>query len=343
MAGLLERRGDDRRLAQAHRLPLQLLAQLDQQGLRRPPQRRAVAGRQPNGEPSGAAADPDARQGELAGDQAGGGARAGPAEVASPGRAWRPARGPWRGAPSSRCPRRARRAPVRSAWALTAFMISAMAGPGALLHQPQVQLDDVGRQQREEGQRHRVGADVVDGDAPAEGAHALDGAQQLRRPGGEGPLGDLQDQPQLPGRVGGDGEQVVQRRAVQHLGLHVHEHRQRGQQALRDGAAEGGGTADLVQLGQPTGLAGGGEQQVGPLQRALGAAGERLVGDHPSGVELDDRLEHAVHAPGRAALPRARCRRGPGSPPRLLPSAGTARSESRDRPVTPKGSVSRAA
>ena len=44
-----------------------------------------------------------------------------------------------------------------------------------------------------------VGADVVEGDAPAEVADPLDGAQQLRGPGGERTLGDLQDDPQLAG------------------------------------------------------------------------------------------------------------------------------------------------
>ena len=105
--------------------------------------------------------------------------------------------------------------------------------PGAVLHERRSSLTTSGEQQRQEGQRHRVGADVVDGDAPAEGADALDGAQQLGRAGGQGPLGDLQDDPQLPGRALGDGEQVVQRRAVEHLGLDVDEHGQRRQQALR--------------------------------------------------------------------------------------------------------------
>ena len=89
-----------------------------------------------------------------------------------------------------------------------------------------------------------VGADVVERDAPAELADPLDGAQQLRGPGGERALGDLQDDAQLAGRGVGDGEQVVQRRGVEHLGLDVDEQRQRRQQALRDGAAEGGGAAD---------------------------------------------------------------------------------------------------
>jgi hypothetical protein len=39
VARLLERRGDDGRLAEAHRLALELLAEFDQQGLRRPAQR----------------------------------------------------------------------------------------------------------------------------------------------------------------------------------------------------------------------------------------------------------------------------------------------------------------
>jgi hypothetical protein len=50
-----------------------------------------------------------------------------------------------------------------------------------VLHQAQVQLDDVGGEQRQERQGHGVRADVVDGHAPAQAADALDGAQQLAR------------------------------------------------------------------------------------------------------------------------------------------------------------------
>ena len=173
---------------------------------------------------------------------------------------------------------------------------------GTLLHEPQVELDDVGGEQREEGQRHRVGADVVDGNSPADAPNALDGAQQLGRAGGQGALGDLHDDAQVAGRALGDGEQVVQRCAVEHLRLDVDEDGQRGEQALLDRAAEGRGAAELVELGQPARRAGRREQEVGALERALGAAGQRLVGDDPTGVELDDGLEDAADRAGGECL-----------------------------------------
>jgi hypothetical protein len=167
-----------------------------------------------------------------------------------------------------------------------------------LLHQAQVELDDVGSEQREEGERHRVGAHVVDGDPPAQRPDPLDGAQQLGRACGEGPLGDLDDDAQVLGCAVGDGQQLVQRSAVEDLGLDVDEDGQRGQQILLDRPLEGGGAADLVELGQPAGRARGGEQQVRALQPALRATRQGLVGDDAARVELDDRLVHAAHTAG---------------------------------------------
>jgi hypothetical protein len=86
--------------------------------------------------------------------------------------------------------------------------------------------------------------------------------------------------------------------AVEHLRLDVDEDGERGEQPLLDRTAEGRGAAELVELGQPARRAGRREQQVGALERAFGAAGEGLVGDHPSGVELHDGLEDAAHAAG---------------------------------------------
>ena len=235
-------------------------------------------------------------------------------------------------------------APVRSAWALTAFMISAIAGPGRSCTRRRSSLTTSGREQRQEGQRHRVGADVVDRDAPAEGADALDGAQQLGGPGGQGPLGDLEDDAQLAGGALGDGEQVVERGAVEHLGLDVDEHRQRGQQTLLDRAAEGGGAADLVQLGQPAGGAGGGEQQVGALAaapRGRGPAPRR----RPPGRCRARRSAGTRCAPRRVPEP-PRARSPVGGIVHVLPSAVTRRPgepEQRPRPLRKGETVSRAA
>ena len=60
----------------------------------------------------------------------------------------------------------------------------------------------------------------------------------------------------------GDGQQVGERSGVEHLGLDVDEDRQRREQAALDRAAEGRGTAGLVQLGEQALGARRGEQQV---------------------------------------------------------------------------------
>ena len=166
---------------------------------------------------------------------------------------------------------------------------------GQLLREPQVQLDHLGAQQRHERQRRRVGADVVERDPPAEPADPLDGAQQLGRTCGERALGDLDDDAQLARGALGDREQVVERRGVEHLGLDVDEQRQRRQQT-RPTAPRKAAMRHASSSSASGRRAGGREQLVGPLERARGPAGERLVADDRAGVEVDDRLEHAAHA-----------------------------------------------
>ena len=61
---------------------------------------------------------------------------------------------------------------------------------GALLHQPQVELDDVGGQERQQCQGVRLRTDVIDGEPPAVLRHPGDGRQQLGRPARERPLRD---------------------------------------------------------------------------------------------------------------------------------------------------------
>ena len=167
---------------------------------------------------------------------------------------------------------------------------------GAALDQAEVELDHVGAQQGHEGQRERLGAHVVDRDAPADLAHPVHRAQQLGRAVGQGPLGDLHHHPQLAGSVGGDGQQVLQGGAVQHLGLDVDEQGQRGQQARGDGPSKGRRPAGRVQLAQQAGGPRGGEEVVRALQRAAARpARQGLVGHHRAAVQVHDRLEEAAH------------------------------------------------
>ncbi len=168
-------------------------------------------------------------------------------------------------------------------------------GTGSLLDQAQVQLDDVRAQQRHEGQRQVVGADIVEGDPPAGCAQPLHGREEFRRSGSDRPLGDLEDDVQLAGRGVGDRQQLVERGGVQHLRFHVDEQRQRGDDTGGDGLPQRRTTAQLVQLGEPAGGASGGEELVRALQRPLRPPGQRLVGNHGPGVQVHDGLEHAVH------------------------------------------------
>jgi hypothetical protein len=131
-------------------------------------------------------------------------------------------------------------------------------------------LTTSGPQQRHEGQRQDVGTDVVQCQAPAEVADPLHGAQQVRRARRQRPLGDLQHDPQLPRGALRDRQQVVQRRAVQHLRLDVDEQRQRRQQPVLDRAPEGGDPAGRVELGQPALGPGRCEQRIGTRQRPCG-------------------------------------------------------------------------
>jgi hypothetical protein len=166
-----------------------------------------------------------------------------------------------------------------------------------VLDQAQVELDDVGPEQGHEGQRQGVRADVVQGHPPAQVAHPRHRAQQVGGALRQGALGDLQDDLQVAGRDLGKCQQVDQGRAVEHLGLHVHEQRQRRDQPVLARAGEGGFAAGPVELGQAALRAGSGEQGVRALPHALGPTSQGLVGHDAARGELHDRLVDATDSP----------------------------------------------
>ena len=223
-------------------------------------------------------------------------------------------------------------------------MISAIAGPGPLLHQAQVELDDVGAQQRHEGQRHRRRRRRRRARCPSRASRT----RSTVRSSSAGRAASARSvisrtTRSSPGAPSAMRQQVVERGGVEHLGLDVDEHGQRRQQALLDRAAEGRGAAE-PRRARPAGPAAraAANSRSGRSQRALRAAGQRLVGDHAPGVELDDRLEHAAHAARRAATSSMRAAvRGRWMSSTSLPSAGSApRVEpqpSRRRRSRPKG------
>ena len=191
-------------------------------------------------------------------------------------------------------------APVRSAWALTAFMISAIAGPGPLLHQPQVELDDVGRaaaggtpatSSRRPRRRRRL---------PQPSARTRSTVRSSSAgPGGQRALGDLEDQPQLAAarrrrwRAGRPAARCPAPRARRSRRRSA---APAGPARRRRGTRRRGRSRPARRAGRPRARRrrAGRAAASGPSR----AAGQRLVGHDPSGVELDDRLEHAVHAPG---------------------------------------------
>jgi hypothetical protein len=166
-----------------------------------------------------------------------------------------------------------------------------MATVGRALHEAQVELDDVGRQEGHHRQRARVGPDVVKRDGAAQRALELDSPQQLGGLAGQRALGDLQDH--LEVALGGRVERAeVVGPVAPGVGLDVHEQAQGSAQAAAQRGPERRRLAGPVELGDAPGLARGGEHRVRPLQRrALRAAGQRLVADDRARAQADDGLE----------------------------------------------------
>ena len=121
-------------------------------------------------------------------------------------------------------------APLRSAWALTACMTSAVALVGDALDQRQVELDDVGEQQGHEGQRGRLGTHVVEGDAPAQLPHPGDSASGAPLGAPQPPARSPPGRPGRPSRRRARGERT-DGGEVQDLWLDVDEDRRGGLEA----------------------------------------------------------------------------------------------------------------
>ena len=166
---------------------------------------------------------------------------------------------------------------MRSLSALTALTIAAISTLGLLLHEAQVELDDVRAQQRHQRERAGVGADVVERDPPAARAHRLDRGEQVGGPFGQRALGYLDDDVELVGGARPVGVQVIWRLGAKRARLDVDEEGAAAADGRLERAARGGGAAFPVEMDQAAGLRGGGEQAVGALERrALWAAGQRL-------------------------------------------------------------------
>ena len=171
-----------------------------------------------------------------------------------------------------------------SASAPTAVTIRATSSRLAIVEQAQVELDHVGIEDRHQRQRARVGADVVERDAPAEPAQLGERPQQRLRALGQRALGDLHDEREAGARRAG---QVVLERAR----VGVDEQAERRAEPALDRAGQRGLAAGAVELGDAPVLAGGGEQRFGRGEPvAPAAAGERLVADDAAVAQVEDRL-----------------------------------------------------
>ncbi|MDA0136432.1 hypothetical protein OJ962_02915 [Solirubrobacter sp. CPCC 204708] len=162
-------------------------------------------------------------------------------------------------------------------------------GRRVLLHEPQVELDDLRVHERHQRERAGVGADVIECDHHAARAHGLDAGQHLGGLVGQGALGQLDHDLELARRAREQGHELLGHRDVEQRRLDVDE--QRLAQPGVQGAAQRGGAARPLELFDQPARAGGLEQQVGAFERRPDRASrQRFIADDLTRVEVDDRL-----------------------------------------------------
>jgi hypothetical protein len=159
-----------------------------------------------------------------------------------------------------------------------------------LAHQRHVQLDDVGRQEREQRERRRVGADVVEGDAPSTVTCPLHQPEQFGRPAHEGPLRQLQDHAQPDARRPEHGRRIGRPRRAERLGFDVHEQGHITAEADVERPAQRRQAAGPVELSGAPREPGRSEHCVWSRARQLGPAGKGLERDDLAIGQVDDRL-----------------------------------------------------
>ena len=191
------------------------------------------------------------------------------------------------------------------------------------LHQAQVELDDVGRNERQQGEGARVCPDVVERDAPSPLSRRRDGVKDVRGPGRQRALGDLEHDPQPAGRPPLDLGVACRRRQPEGLGLDVHEQPRPLVEAHVERPLERGDTAGPVELGGAALAARSVEQHRRRLEDgSCRTPGEGLERHGLHRVEIDDRLVHAAQrARGDHFLEgfRGPVERGSASAPELCP------------------------
>jgi hypothetical protein len=157
------------------------------------------------------------------------------------------------------------------------------------LDQRQVELEDVGLDQRDQGEGVRVGSEVVDRDQVAAVPDAVAVAEQPGRLVGQRPLRELDHRLERQGAQHRD-ELVIHRQVGSDARLDVDEH-QAGVAAGVAGSGQAEDAADQVELGQHPGCARSTEQRSRGLQRrALRATRQDLAAHEFAGAQVDDRL-----------------------------------------------------
>ena len=164
-------------------------------------------------------------------------------------------------------------------------------GRRVLLHEAQVELDHIGREEGHQRERARVCADIVERNPDAALSQALDGGEHLGGTIGQRTLGELGEHGEALERLVEQRRDVLGALGAQQTRLDVDEQRLTAREAGVDAALQRGALALPLDLTLEAGDTSGLEQQVGALEtRAARAARERLVADGLARVEVDERL-----------------------------------------------------
>jgi hypothetical protein len=175
---------------------------------------------------------------------------------------------------------------------------------------PHVELDRVGRDERQQRQRPAVAADVVEHDGPAVVAAGGRRAHQLGRPRACRRRRQLDRDRELLLRALpqlGRARPLRLREAAERLRLDVDEQRRAPVEPGLERTADGGEAALPVDLLEESGAARGAQQRLRQLEAAaLRSAREGLVADHVAAGQRDDGLVDRAHQPVRRPVPRCR-------------------------------------
>ena len=161
---------------------------------------------------------------------------------------------------------------------------------GTVLDHRHVELDDVGIEDVEHGERIRMCANVIDGDRDAVGADRRNLLQQWLRVCEQLSLGEFENH--LESVAGGAQRGLTGPGHVGHRRLGVDQQQAAARHRRLECAADGGVDAPLVEQVGPPRCVGEGEDVLRGDRVEHRPAGQRLVTDHPFIGQGHHRLEH---------------------------------------------------